>query len=142
MTANFTPIASLVGGLILGLAAALLLVANGRIAGITGIVGGLVERSEGRGWRTSFIAGMLIGGVGLLLWLPNSLPGIAVSSPMLVAAGLLIGFGTRMANGCTSGHGVCGVARGSMRSLVATATFMMTAIVTVALVRHGLGGFP
>jgi uncharacterized membrane protein YedE/YeeE len=142
MTADFTPIASILGGLILGLAAALLLAVNGRIAGITGIVGGLVEGGEGHGWRASFIGGMLVGGVGLLLWLPHSLPDVAVGSPVqVVLAGLLVGFGTRMANGCTSGHGICGVARGSIRSLAATAMFMLTAIATVALLRHGFWGF-
>lgn len=140
MTADFTPIASTIGGLILGIASALLLAANGRIAGVTGILGGLVEGDEGRGWRASFIGGMLVGGIGLLVWLPQSLPGSAIDSPVLViAAGLLVGFGTRMANGCTSGHGVCGLARLSKRSIVATATFMVTAIATVAIVRW-LGG--
>jgi uncharacterized protein len=141
MTADFTPIASTLGGIILGLAAALLLVGNGRIAGVTGILGGLVEGEEGRGWRASFIVGMLVGGVGLLLWRPQSLPGSAIDSlSVLLVAGLLVGFGTRMANGCTSGHGICGLSRGSIRSLIATVTFMATAIATVALVRHGLGG--
>jgi uncharacterized membrane protein YedE/YeeE len=141
MTPDFTPIASTLGGLILGGAAALLLAGNGRIAGITGILGGLVDGEEGRGWRIAFILGMLVGGLGLLLWLPQSLPGSAIDSPALViAAGLLVGFGTRMANGCTSGHGVCGLGRFSIRSMVATATFMLTAIATVAIVRHGLGG--
>lgn len=142
MPADFTPLASTLGGLVVGFAAALLLAVNGRIAGITGILGGLVERSEGRSWRASFVAGMLVGGVALLLWLPKSLPGAAVGSPAIViAAGMLVGFGTRMANGCTSGHGICGLSRGSARSQVATATFMLTAIITVAVVRHALGGF-
>jgi uncharacterized membrane protein YedE/YeeE len=141
MTADFTPLASTLGGIILGLAAVLLLAGNGRIAGITGILGGLIEAREGSGWRASFVAGMLVGGIGLLLWLPSSLPGPAIESPPLViAAGLLVGFGTRMANGCTSGHGVCGISRLSKRSLVATATFMVTAMITVALARQFGGG--
>ena len=141
MTAGFTPIASTLGGLLLGLAAVLLLAGNGRIAGITGILGGLLEGNEDRGWRVSFLVGMLVGGVGLLVWLPQSLPGAAIDSPAIViAAGLLVGFGTRMANGCTSGHGICGLARLSTRSIVATATFMLTAIATVAFTRFVVGG--
>lgn len=138
MSANFTPLAAILGGLILGLAAALLLAANGRIAGITGILGGLFERHAEAGWRACFIVGMLVGGVILL---GGTQPQLDTESPMLViAAGLLVGFGTRMANGCTSGHGICGLGRGSKRSLAATATFMISAIITVAVVRHGIGG--
>lgn len=141
MTTDFTPIASTIGGVIIGLASAVLLAGNGRIAGISGILGGLLQGGEGRGWRASFIVGMLLGGLGLTLLLPASLPGSAVDSlPMLAAAGLLVGFGTRMGGGCTSGHGICGISRLSTRSILATVMFMGTAIATVAIVRHVLGG--
>jgi uncharacterized membrane protein YedE/YeeE len=141
MTPNFTPIASAIGGVLIGLAAALLLAGNGRIAGISGILGGLLQGDEGRGWRASFVIGMLLGGVGLMVLLPAALPGSAIDSlPMLAAAGLLVGFGTRMGGGCTSGHGICGISRLSTRSILATVMFMGTAIATVAVVRHVLGG--
>jgi uncharacterized membrane protein YedE/YeeE len=141
MTTEFTPIAATIGGVIIGLASALMLAGNGRIAGISGILGGILQGGEGRAWRASFIVGMLLGGVGLVTLLPESLPGTAVDSlPMLAAAGLLVGFGTRMGGGCTSGHGICGISRLSTRSILATVMFMGTAIATVAIVRHGLGG--
>jgi uncharacterized membrane protein YedE/YeeE len=141
MTTEFTPIAATIGGVIIGLASALMLAGNGRIAGISGILGGILQGGEGRDWRVSFIVGMLLGGVGLMTLLPESLPGPAVDSlPMLVAAGLLVGFGTRMGGGCTSGHGICGISRLSTRSILATVMFMGTAIATVAIVRHVLGG--
>jgi uncharacterized membrane protein YedE/YeeE len=141
MTPNFTPIASAIGGVLIGLAAALLLAGNGRIAGISGILGGLLQGDEGRGWRASFVIGMLLGGVGLMVLLPAALPGSAIDSlPMLAAAGLLVGFCTRMGGGCTSGHGICGISRLSTRSILATVMFMGTAIATVAVVRHVLGG--
>jgi uncharacterized membrane protein YedE/YeeE len=141
MSTDFTPIASTVGGVIMGLAAVLMLVGNGRIAGVSGILGGLVDGNEGRGWRGSFIVGMLVGAAGLLLVWPQSLPGSAVESlPMLAVAGLLVGFGTRMGNGCTTGHGICGLSRFSTRSLLATLTFMGTGIATVSIIRHVFGG--
>jgi uncharacterized membrane protein YedE/YeeE len=141
MTTDFTPIASTVGGVIMGLAAALMLAGNGRIAGVSGILGGLLEGSEGRSWRGSFIVGMLVGAAGLLLAAPQSLPGSAVDSlPMLAVAGLLVGFGTRMGSGCTTGHGICGLSRLSMRSLIATLMFMGTGIATVSIIRHVFGG--
>jgi uncharacterized membrane protein YedE/YeeE len=141
MSTDFTPLASTIGGVIMGLASVLMLAGNGRIAGVSGILGGLLEGSEGRGWRGSFIVGMLVGGVGLMLLWPQSLPGPAVDSlPMLAVAGLLVGFGTRMGSGCTTGHGICGLSRLSTRSLVATVTFMGTAIATVSIIRHVLGG--
>jgi uncharacterized membrane protein YedE/YeeE len=141
MTTDFTPIASTIGGVIMGLAAALMLAGNGRIAGVSGILGGLVEGGEGRGWRGSFIVGMLVGAAGLLIAAPQSLPGSAIDSlPLLAVAGLLVGFGTRMGNGCTTGHGICGLSRFSMRSLLATMMFMGTGIATVSIVRHVFGG--
>ena len=133
---------ALVGGVLIGLAAAALLLLDGKIAGISGIVGGLTQPKPGDvGWRAAFLLGLLVGGTGLLAWRPEALGPPAVASTVtFVLAGLLVGAGTRLGNGCTSGHGVCGVGRGSMRSLVATATFMTTGAATVFLVRHVLGG--
>jgi uncharacterized membrane protein YedE/YeeE len=140
MHTDFTPIASTLGGMIIGLAAALMLAGNGRIAGISGIIGGFLEGNEGRHWRGTFLLGMALGGLGLLLWYPLSMPGAAVESlPVVIIAGLLVGFGTRMGGGCTSGHGVCGISRLSTRSLTATAMFMGAAMLTVAVVRHLIG---
>lgn len=140
---EFTPIASLVGGLLIGLSAALLLVANGRIAGISGIAGGLLT-GPSRGdvlWRLVFLVGLFGGGAAMAM-LNVSLFRVQIdrSTLALVAAGLLVGFGTRLGNGCTSGHGVCGVGRMSRRSLVATFTFMATGMATVFVVNHLLGG--
>jgi uncharacterized membrane protein YedE/YeeE len=141
MSTDFTPLASTIGGIIMGLAAALMLAGNGRIAGVSGILGGLLQGSEGRGWRASFIVGMLVGAVGLLSLWPQSMPGTAVDSlPVLAVAGLLVGFGTRMGSGCTTGHGICGLSRLSTRSLLATMMFMGTGIATVSIVRHVFGG--
>jgi hypothetical protein len=141
LATEFTPIASTLGGMILGLASALMLAGNGRIAGISGIIGGFFEGGEGRHWRGTFLLGMLIGGLALRAVLPSALTVSAVQSvPMLIAAGLLVGFGTRLGGGCTSGHGICGISRLSTRSIVATVTFMGAAMITVALVRHVFGG--
>jgi uncharacterized membrane protein YedE/YeeE len=141
---NFTPVSSTLGGILIGLSAALVLFGLGRIAGISGIFGGLlVPRAGDVAWRLSFVIGLLTGGVIMNLSRPelftvttnNSLLGVA-------AAGLVVGFGTRMGNGCTSGHGVCGISRGSPRSLTATMTFMATGMLTVFLVQHVFGGSP
>lgn len=134
----FTPWASLAGGILIGLAAAVLVLCNGRIAGISGIVGSLLGRlaRDERGWRLAFLAGM---GSAVAAWrLAAPLPEARLDgSPwMLAAAGLLVGLGTRYASGCTSGHGVCGLARGSVRSLAATGLFMAAAFATVFIVRH------
>jgi len=139
VTTSFTPIASTIGGALIGLAAVMLMAFAGRIAGISGIVSRLVppyEDTEFAG-RLAFIAG-LVGATLLLRLTTGSLPGqtIHAGTPVLVVAGLLVGFGSVWGSGCTSGHGVCGLSRLSMRSLVATATFMATAIVTIFLVRH------
>ena len=134
----------LVGGILVGLAAAALLLFNGQIAGISGIVGGLLRPQSGEvGWRAAFLAGLLAGGAAMAMWLPETL-GPPVPRPMavFVLAGLLVGAGTRLGNGCTSGHGVCGIGRGSLRSLAATATFMMTAAAVVFFTHHVLGGLP
>lgn len=130
------------GGLLIGLGAAMMLVLHGRIAGIAGILGGIVRPTRGDlSWRVAFILGMVAGGVGLYLYRPAWFEaGITRSPLILVGAGLLVGVGTRLANGCTSGHGLCGVARFSSRSLVATGVFMAVAAAVVFLVNHVLGG--
>jgi uncharacterized protein len=138
---HFTPYSALLGGSLVGLAACLLLAAVGRLAGISGIVAGLfAPAQDDRSWRTAFVLG-LVGGCLLARTAgtdaPPTVPG---SIPQLVLAGLLVGFGTRLGNGCTSGHGVCGLARLSPRSLAATATFMATGALTVFVMRHGIGG--
>ncbi|MCP1727035.1 putative membrane protein YedE/YeeE [Natronospira proteinivora] len=138
---EFTPISALIGGAFIGLAAVLLMALNGRIAGISGIAGGLLESSSGdRSWRWLFIIGLLAGVVLHELIRPESFALREGYPPLLlVAAGLIVGIGTRMGSGCTSGHGVCGISRFSARSLVATIAFMITAAITVAVVRHGFG---
>ncbi len=139
MTA-FTPLNALLGGLLIGTAAVLLLWLNGRIAGVTGMITGLlVKPSASQTWRLLFLLG-LIGGAALYAHGGAATPlrqGFPL--PLLVLAGLLTGYGTAQANGCTSGHGVCGLARLSLRSLAATATFLGVAVLTTYLVRHLLG---
>jgi hypothetical protein len=135
---SFTPWAALAGGALIGLAAALFLLLNGRIAGISGILGGLLRPARGDiGWRLAFLAGLI--GAPLLyhaLAAPLPLPRIEAGTGALVAAGLLVGVGTRYGSGCTSGHGVCGLSRLSPRSLVATLAFMAAGFVTVFVGRH------
>jgi uncharacterized membrane protein YedE/YeeE len=137
----FTPISALIGGLLIGLSACLLLLLNGRIAGISGIVGGLLQARAGeRLWRSLFLAGLMLGTLGYLAISDAPAPvrqGFPI--PLLLLAGFLTGLGTARANGCTSGHGVCGLARLSVRSLVAVLTFLTAAIVTTYGVRHVLG---
>lgn len=134
---HFTPGLALAGGMVIGIATALLLLLAGRIAGISGIVGGLFKLHKGdMGWRIAFIAGLIL---APWLWqLFNELPPIQIdtSYAMLAIAGLIVGLGTRYGSGCTSGHGVCGLSRMSPRSAVATLTFMSTGVVTVYLIRH------
>jgi uncharacterized membrane protein YedE/YeeE len=134
---SFTPATAAAGGVLIGLAAASLLFFNGRIAGISGVVGGLLVpvRSD-IGWRAAFVAGLVAAPIAWLLLSPVPQVQIDASYGALVAAGLLVGIGTRYASGCTSGHGVCGLSRLSLRSLVATLTFMGAGFVTVFLVRH------
>ncbi|MBM3528232.1 MAG: YeeE/YedE family protein [Alphaproteobacteria bacterium] len=141
MTTEFTPIAALSGGALIGLAAALMMLLSGRIAGISGILGGAFEADTGdRAWRWWFVAGLIAAPV-LALIAGYGLPKVALPSwPVLIVAALLVGFGTRMGNGCTSGHGVCGIARLSPRSLAATLAFMAAAVVTVFVMRHVMGG--
>ena len=139
---NFTPVSALVGGLLIGLSTSLLLWLNGRIAGISGVLGGLLWPGSGdRAWRWLFLAGLVLGGGGNYLVTGTTAPvRLGFPVPLLQLAGFLTGFGTARANGCTSGHGVCGLARLSLRSLVATATFLSVAIATTYVVRHVVGG--
>ncbi|WP_323141823.1 YeeE/YedE family protein [Massilia phyllosphaerae] len=137
---HFTPLASLGGGILIGLAAALLLLANGRIAGISGIAGGLLRPAGGDiGWRLAFLLGLAS---APLAWLAvGAMPPAQIdhSPALLTIAGLLVGVGTRFGSGCTSGHGVCGIARLSPRSLAATACFMAAGFLTVFVMRHIIG---
>jgi uncharacterized membrane protein YedE/YeeE len=131
-------IGGLLGGVLIGIAAMLLLLLNGRIAGISGILGGIIKSNVPgeRFWRVAFILG-LVGGAALAAFMGCGLTlRMQAAGPMLIFAGLLVGFGTRLGSGCTSGHGVCGLARRSPRSVVATATFMIVAALTVFLTRH------
>jgi uncharacterized membrane protein YedE/YeeE len=141
---HFTPLASLIGGVILGLAAAALLLFNGRIAGISGILGGVVHPTRGDvAWRAWFLGGLVGGGLVLRAVYPGVFPAApAVPMAAVAAAGLLVGLGTSLGHGCTSGHGVCGLSRLSVRSLAATLTFMAAGGVTVFVVRHLMGGAP
>jgi hypothetical protein len=139
---SFTPVSALLGGVLLGLAASELLWLDGKVAGISGIVGGLLRR-EDVGWRGAFVAGLVAGGAILRFALPSAFTiTVAEPLPLILAAGLLVGFGTQLGNGCTGGHGVGGVSRGSPRSLVATATFMATGILTVLVIRHVIAVVP
>ena len=134
---HFTPWRSLAGGTLIGLAAAILIVANGRIAGISGILGGLLRPARNDwGWRLAFVIGLLAAPAVYALVAPLPVPRIEAGTAVLVIAGLLVGFGTRLGGGCTSGHGVCGLARMSPRSLAATLGFMAAGFATVFLVRH------
>ncbi|MCK5894455.1 MAG: YeeE/YedE family protein [Endozoicomonadaceae bacterium] len=131
---SFTPISGLAGGLLIGLSATLLLWGNGRIVGISGIIGG-IRRGDAL-WRLGFLVAMGVGGM-TVLWISDaSLPAPASDPLLLIIAGLLVGVGTRLGSGCTSGHGVCGLARLSLRSLVAVVVFMAVAMATVFIVRH------
>ena len=135
--AHFTPWTSVAGGVLIGAAAAMFLLLNGRVAGISGVLGGLLRPSAGDiGWRAAFIAGLVA--APLLYQLAAPLPTVQIDAGtgLLVTAGLLVGLGTRYGSGCTSGHGVCGLSRLSPRSLVATAAFMAAGFMTVFIVRH------
>ena len=139
---EFTPFSAALGGLLIGSAAALLMLANGRIAGISGIVGQALWPSAGeeRGWRIAFLTGLPLGAAIVALTRGPLDVTIDAGPWTLAVAGVFVGFGTRLGSGCTSGHGVCGMARGSARSVAATATFMTVAGATVFVVRHMLGG--
>ena len=136
----FTPVASLAGGALIGLAAALFVLLNGRIAGISGVLGGLLRPARGDvGWRIAFVLGLVGAPLAYALFTAVPLPRIDASWPALVLAGLLVGVGTRYGAGCTSGHGVCGLSRLSPRSLAATLAFMGAGFATVFLLRHVIG---
>ncbi len=137
---GFTPLGAILGGVMIGASASLLLLLNGRIAGISGILGGLFAApSRETGWRAAFLVGLVLAPLayGLLAGLPAV--HVGASFPLLALAGLLVGFGARLGSGCTSGHGVCGLARLSPRSMAATGTFMAVAILTVLVTRHLAG---
>jgi uncharacterized protein len=139
---NFTPLSGLIGGLLIGLAATMLLFLNGRIAGISGILGGMLVPSARSlfGWRSAFVVGLLLGASVYALVAGGVPVEVEASIPVLVFAGLLVGFGTRLGSGCTSGHGVCGIGRLSKRSIAAMAVFFSVAIATVFVARHVIGG--
>ena len=136
---HFTPWTALTGGILLGIASAAFILLNGRVLGISGIVGGLLApRRANIGWRLSFLLGLLLAPTALTLLAPGLIraPRIDAGTLTLIAAGLLVGFGTRYGSGCTSGHGVCGLSRLSPRSLVATLAFMAAGFATVFVIRH------
>jgi uncharacterized protein len=134
---SFTPLTALIGGLMIGLAAAMLVLFNGRIAGISGILGGLLRPKAGDvSWRVAFVLDLLLALVAYAAFAAMPASHIAASDMLIVIAGLLVGVGTRYGAGCTSGHGVCGLSRFSMRSLVATLTFMAAGFATVFVTRH------
>lgn len=138
---NFTPFSGLLGGALIGLGAVMFMAFNGRIAGISGIVGGLLDADrQGISWRVSFLVGLIAAPLvyGLIA---GGMPTVTIDGGMtaMTLGGLLVGFGTRLGSGCTSGHGVCGIARLSPRSITATIIFMSFGILTVSLIRHGWG---
>lgn len=138
---NFTPWTAAAGGALIGLAASIFILVNGRIAGISGILGGLLSPKPGEvSWRIAFVLGLLV--APMVYGLITELPEIRIDSgfPILILAGFLVGIGTRYGSGCTSGHGICGISRLSPRSLAATLSFMVAGFVTVFIVRHLLTG--
>jgi uncharacterized protein len=138
---NFTPIASLIGGLIIGLSVSILILATGKIAGISSIVGGILQfknLTKDYLWRVLFIAGLLLSSYVYKIFAPLPISEISASHSTLIISGLLVGFGTRMGAGCTSGHGICGLSRLSVRSLVATMSFMFAGFVVCYLFLHWL----
>jgi uncharacterized membrane protein YedE/YeeE len=133
----FTPVSARLGGLLIGLAVAAFALLNGRIAGVSGILGGLLPPVRGdTGWRVAFIAGLLLAPLAYALFVPLPEATIEASYPTLIVAGLLVGIGTRYGSGCTSGHGVCGISRLSPRSVAATLCFMASGVLTVFVIRH------
>ena len=134
---NFTPVSALAGGVLIGLASVWLLAANGRIAGVSGILHGLFAQPPGdRVWRAAFIAGLIVAGLAWRVFFPTATP--SMHWGWLALAGLLVGFGTRIGGGCTSGHGVCGLGRFSLRSLVAVMVFMAAGMAATFVMRHVL----
>jgi uncharacterized membrane protein YedE/YeeE len=140
--APFDPLSALLGGVLIGVASVLLMMLTGRIAGISGIFGGLLSGGTGdKAWRIAFVVGLIAAPlIFAAMGRSLAMPDMPASWLMVAVAGLLVGFGTRLGSGCTSGHGVCGIARLSPRSIVATAIFMAAAVATVAIMRHVLGG--
>jgi uncharacterized membrane protein YedE/YeeE len=140
--ANFTPLSAAIGGALIGLSAVLLMLLAGRVAGVSGIAAGILGiGSTDRDWRIAFTAGLILAPVvAMLAGYAVPVPAMPASWVVVIVAGLLVGFGARLGGGCTSGHGICGIARLSKRSIVATMVFMGTAVVTVALTRHVIGG--
>lgn len=139
---DFTPIPALVGGALIGLAASLLLLSHGRLAGISGLYGSLLRRdTTDKSFRLWFLAGLALAGLAVRILHPAVFATTWTAAlPVVLGAGVLVGIGTQLGSGCTSGHGVCGISRLSVRSLVATGTFMVTGFLTVYVVRHVLGG--
>jgi uncharacterized membrane protein YedE/YeeE len=134
---HFTPGLSLIGGVLIGIASALFILGNGRIAGISGILGGLLRPQHGDvQWRIAFLLGLIVAPAVVYLFMPYVAPTIEADTSTLLTAGLLVGAGTRYAGGCTSGHGVCGLSRLSPRSLIATLSFMGAGIAIVFVMRH------
>lgn len=134
----FTPVSALIGGALIGISASMMLGLNGRVAGISGILGGALRPRSGEwGWRAAFLGGLFIGGLTLLAFVPGAIPRAGGESVVLpILAGLLVGLGTEIGSGCTSGHGVCGISRFSMRSIVATVTFVAMGMASTFVVRH------
>jgi uncharacterized protein len=138
---SFTPWSAALGGVVIGLAVALFALVNGRVAGISGIIGGMIGAGAADfAWRLAFVAGLVLAPVAYVIFTAYPSATIEASYPVLIVAGLLVGIGTRFAGGCTSGHGVCGLSRLSPRSLVATLSFMAAGFLTVFAVRHTIGG--
>ena len=140
--ANFTPVSAAIGGALIGLSAVLLMLSTGRVAGISGVFAGLLNlRGEDRRWSFAFLGGLILAPIlAGLLGYGIAQPGLSSNWAVIGVAGLLVGFGTRLGGGCTSGHGICGIARLSPRSIAATVVFIATAIITVAVTHHVLGG--
>jgi len=140
--ANFTPLSAAIGGALIGLAAVLLMLFAGRVAGISGIAAGILGVGAiDRGWRIAFVAGLILAPIAAMLaGYTVPLPTMPASWFVIITAGFLVGFGARLGGGCTSGHGICGIARISKRSIVATVVFMGAAVIVVALTRHVIGG--
>jgi hypothetical protein len=139
---DFTPISALIGGALIGLAASLVLLTHGKVAGISGLYGGMLRRgTSDRAFRVWFLAGLVVSGGLVRVMFPAAFVTTwSATLPVVLVAGMIVGFGTQLGNGCTSGHGVCGISRLSVRSLVATGTFMLTGFATVFIVRHLIGG--
>lgn len=141
MITDFTPLASLFGGILIGLAAVILMAFNGRIAGMTAMLGGLLQpQSPDSPWRLAFLAGAIVAPLLASLFGAEFAFASPTNGALLALGGVMVGIGVTYGSGCTSGHGVCGLARLSPRSLVATLTFMATTFATVTVIRHGMGG--